>query len=290
MTAYVVGLAGTEDAQHALDWALGVAGADDVVVAVHSWEVPIVTGYESVAAIDTRAIERSASDFLADVMHERGDARIEGKLVTGHPGRALVDVASELAAGGADVTVVVGHAGSSKVGLLLGSTASYVIHHARAPVVVVRGEVRLPVRTVVVGVDDPHDDHPDEPSIQALRWALRLPCATRVEVHHAAFVPGVAAGRIAQPSIESAEEVDELDRQLDEAIALAREGAPPVSGAEIVPVVTGGTGAFAMIEASRSADVVVIGTRGHSGLRQLITGSTTLEVTAHAHCPVVVVR
>jgi nucleotide-binding universal stress UspA family protein len=45
-----------------------------------------------------------------------------------------------------------------------------------------------------------------------------------------------------------------------------------------------------MIEASRTADLIVIGTRGHSGLRQLITGSTTLEVTAHAHCPVVVVR
>lgn len=290
MTAYVVGLAGSEDAQDALDWALGVAGPEDSVYAVHSWEIPIVTGYESVAAIDTRAIEDSASEFLQEVLAERGDPRLEGKLVSGHPGRALVDVAAELATGGRDVVVVVGHVGSTKVGLLIGSTASYVIHHSRSPVVVVRGELRLPVRTVVVGVDEPHEDHPDEPSLHALRWALRLPCATRVEVHHAAFVPGVAAGAIAQPAIESSEELEELDRQLAAAIEAALEGGQPPSGAEIVPVVTGGTGAFAMIEASRTADLIVIGTRGHSGLRQLITGSTTLEVTAHAHCPVAVIR
>jgi nucleotide-binding universal stress UspA family protein len=289
VTTYVVGLAGSEDAQHALDWAVGVAEERDSIIAVHSWEIPIVTGYESVAAIDTRAIEQSASDFLREALGGV-DERVRGQLVSGHPGRSLVDTAAEVVEGGDEAVVVVGHAGSSKVGLLLGSTANYVIHHARSPVVVVRGEVRLPVRTVVVGVDDPHEDHPDEPSLQALRWALRLPCATRVEVHHAAFVPGVAAGRIAQPSIESTEEIDELDRQLEEAIAAALDGVQSESGAEIVPVVTGGTGAFAMIEASRTADLIVIGTRGHSGLRQLITGSTTLEVTAHAHCPVVVVR
>jgi nucleotide-binding universal stress UspA family protein len=62
------------------------------------------------------------------------------------------------------------------------------------------------------------------------------------------------------------------------------------NGAAIVPVVAAGTGAFAMIEASRDADLVVVGTRGRSGLVQLIAGSTTLEVLAHAHCAVAVVR
>ena len=94
------------------------------------------------------------------------------------------------------MTAVVGHAGSGKVGLLIGSTANFVVRHARCSTVVVRGELRLPVRRVVVGVDEPADGVPDEPSLAALRWALSLPGTERVEVHHAAFVPGVSAGPV----------------------------------------------------------------------------------------------
>jgi nucleotide-binding universal stress UspA family protein len=110
-------------------------------------------------------------------------------------------------------------------------------------------------------------------------------------VSHADFVPGVAAGPIREPGLESAEEAAEDDSRLRHAIADATDGtgvAP--NGAEILPVVAAGTGAFALIEASREADLVVIGTRGRSGLVELILGSTTLEVLAHAHCPVAVVR
>ena len=45
-----------------------------------------------------------------------------------------------------------------------------------------------------------------------------------------------------------------------------------------------GPAPFALIEASRDADLIVIGNRGRSGLVELIVGSTTLEVLAHAHC------
>ena len=145
----------------------------------------------------------------------RGDARITGRLIAGNPGRALVDAGQELEW---RRDVVVGHAGSSKASLLLGSTAQYVIHH-RAPVVLVRGHPRLPVRRVVVGVDQGgDDDEPDERSIVALRWALRLPGVERVEVSHADFVPAVAAGPVREPGLESDEAVDDDDDLLREAI------------------------------------------------------------------------
>lgn len=294
MTSFVVGIDASQDAHDALDWALATAGEADGVIAVHAWEIPVTTGYETVAVVDTTAIEEAAKEFLTAEVTGRADQRLSGRLVTGHPGRAITDVAEEardqVGDGAADVTVVVGHAGSGKVGLLLGSTANYVVRHARAAAVVVRGEVRLPVRRIVVGVDDPHEDHPDGPSLAALRWAVGLSGVDRIEVHHAAFVPGVAAGPLSQPGVESEEEITDLDRQLRDAIAEAIGGVVPESGAEIVPVITGGTAGFALIEASREADLIVIGTRGHSGLRDLITGSTSLEVTAHAHCPVAVIR
>jgi nucleotide-binding universal stress UspA family protein len=289
MSTYVVGVAGDPHAQAGLDWAAAVARPDDVIVAVHAWEIPIVTGYESVAAVDTRTIEDGPRDYLGAMVAARGDDRIRAVLAAGHPGQALADAADDGELGD-DVAIVVAHNGSSKLGLVLGSTANYVVHHARRPVVVVRGEARVPVRRIVVGVDDPHDDHPDEPSLTALRWALRRPGVERLEVQHAAFVPGVAAGLMAEPAVESEPEALHLEAELAEVVVQALGGDAPPAGTDIVPVVTGGTGAFALIEASRTADLIVIGTRGHRSLRQLITGSTSLEVLAHAHCPVVVVR
>jgi nucleotide-binding universal stress UspA family protein len=286
---YVVGLDGSEHARDALKWARAVATADARIVAVHSWEIPIVTGYEAVTAVDTTAVEQAAKEFLTGAIGESDDRRIEGRLVTGHPGRALVETAAEL---GQDAVVVVGHGGSSKAALLLGSTANYVIHHTKAPVVVVRGACRLPVRHVVVGVDDPHRHEAlDPPSLAALKWAVELEGVERVEVHHSEFVPTVVAGPLSQPGTE-AEEAEEHDvRLLRESIARATGGSGDApNGAAVVPVLSSRNAAFDLIEASRDADLVVIGSRGRPGLLELLAGATSLEVTAHCHCPVAVLR
>src|SRR5215208_6119485 len=42
--------------------------------------------------------------------------------------------------------------------------------------------------------------------------------------------------------------------------------------------------------AEQKADLIVIGTRGRSGLKRLVLGSTASGVVAHATCPVLVVR
>ncbi len=296
MTTYIVGLDGSQHAAAALDWAQSVAQADDKIIVAHAWDMPVVSGYEAagaVAPIDPIALEDVAEDFVKDTLDERHDPRISGELISGNAGRAIVDLVEDTAdAGDGDVAVVVGHGGSSKAGLLVGSTASYIVHHTHHPVIVVRGELRLPVRNVVVGVDQGHDDdEPDIHSIVALRWATRLPGVERIEASHADFVPAVAAGPVREPGLESNEAVDEDDVLLRAAVDAATDGTGvPPNGAQIVPVVAGGTGAFALIEASREADLIVIGTRGRRGLVELITGSTSLEVIAHAHCPVAVIR
>lgn len=53
--------------------------------------------------------------------------------------------------------------------------------------------------------------------------------------------------------------------------------------------VAGGEAADALVEASRRAAMLVIGSRGRTGLTESALGSVSQRIVAHAHCPVVVV-
>jgi nucleotide-binding universal stress UspA family protein len=51
-----------------------------------------------------------------------------------------------------------------------------------------------------------------------------------------------------------------------------------------------GSATMALLDAARHADTVVVGSRGRRALTALLLGATSLEVAAHAACPVVVTR
>jgi nucleotide-binding universal stress UspA family protein len=71
----------------------------------------------------------------------------------------------------------------------------------------------------------------------------------------------------------------------DHAVKLAKEvGAAKVSGR-----IERGMAAEHLIKASKSADEVVVGTRGHGGFVGLLLGSVAQQVATHAECPVVIV-
>lgn len=46
----------------------------------------------------------------------------------------------------------------------------------------------------------------------------------------------------------------------------------------------------ALLDASKGADLLVVGGRGHGGFRGLVLGSVSSQCVHHAECPVVVVR
>ena len=49
-----------------------------------------------------------------------------------------------------------------------------------------------------------------------------------------------------------------------------------------------GPPAQVLLDASKTAAMIVVGTRGRGGFRGMIMGSVSSNVAAHAHCPVVI--
>jgi nucleotide-binding universal stress UspA family protein len=285
MRTWVVGLDGSREAAAALDWARAEATPDDHVVVVHAWELPLVTGHEAAVMIDPREIEDAARAFVEETVTATADRRVVGRVVRAHPGVALVDAAAD-----ADV-VVVGHHGSGTASMILGSTAHYVLHHTERPVVVVRGDhlggVGHPAAHVVVGVDDDADEWGDSPSVRALRWALHLPGVREIDVLHAWFTPGVAVGMYAGAAADLERSERAAAAIVDHVLELA---GPLPPGVTVREVSERGTPDVALIEASRLADLVVVGSRGRGGVSELLLGSTSLDLCAHSYAPVVVVR
>lgn len=280
----VVGLDSSPEAQQALEWARGAAGPEDVIVAVHAWANP-VTLYPAYAVAmvpmpdeDFGAI---AKEELARILGAVDDDRVTGRLVQDRPGPAIVAEGSD-----ADL-VVVGHRGDGQVSMVLGSTANYVLHHATAPTIVVRGDRPTAPRRLIVGVDDHGLDSGDSESLRALRWAYALPGVEHVTVLHAWSIAPMAwdiTGVIATHHADFETGAKELVEQV-----VAAAGTPP-DGVEVVTRVVQELPSRALIDAADDFDLVVVGTRGRGGFRGLILGSTSTSVAAHSPVPVAVVR
>ncbi|MFE3328876.1 universal stress protein [Streptomyces sp. NPDC059176] len=183
--------------------------------------------------------------------------------------------------------VVVGSRGMGGfVGLLVGSTAVHLAAHGRCPVLVVR-EQPSTEGPIVLGVDG---SAAGAPAVDFAFAEAELRRAPLVALH--AWTTWNAPMHAPQdPSLPYANPpgalAGEEERLLSEALAGRQERYPGV----VVErrVVHGGT-REELIEASRSAQLVVTGARGRGGFAGLLLGSVSQALLHHAHCPVTVVR
>ena len=139
---------------------------------------------------------------------------------------------------------------------------------------------------IVVGVDN------SEGAKAALRFALeeaRLRQATLRVVHAWQF--GYLGGTRLEGAPAMGGELE--DFRQDAAAALdetLREVGAETDGVAIERRVDQGTAAAVLVEESRGADLLVVGSRGHGGFAQLLLGSVSQQCPQHAFCPVVIVR
>jgi nucleotide-binding universal stress UspA family protein len=138
---------------------------------------------------------------------------------------------------------------------------------------------------VVVGVDGSAE------SVAALRWAARYAAATgaRVRALLAWHYPTAAGGppQGVAPEAVRSETEEQMHQTLDEAIAKVYAG-QETAGVE--KSTSYGHPAQALIEASREADLLVVGSQGHGAFTGMLVGSVSIHCVTGAFCPVVVVR
>jgi nucleotide-binding universal stress UspA family protein len=132
---------------------------------------------------------------------------------------------------------------------------------------------------IVVGVDGSEDAR------RAVDWAVD---EARLHGWSLELVHGVEVGVAAASPYGSGvvlEQLQDAGRQLLDA-EVERVRALDVTARGILDI---GSAAYALIEASRDAAMLVVGTRGHGGFHGLLLGSVSTACVHHAHCPVVVV-
>lgn len=234
---------------------------------------------------------------VRDHFREMADSLVDDAVRRAHKAASGVEVSAVVLAGepltvlqeqsrDADLAVV-GHRGLGGIpGLLLGSTATGLAAHARCPVLVVR-EQPAPSGPILLGVDG------SAAGAAAVRFALDE--ASLRGAHVVALHAWTTWNAPMPPPQDPAEPyahppgalAASAERVLAEALAGLGERYPDV---EVEHRVVRRPAREALIEASRTARLTVLGSRGHGGFAGLLLGSVSQAVLHHAHSPVAVVR
>jgi nucleotide-binding universal stress UspA family protein len=144
MSGIVVGIDGSHNASHALEWAMAEAAVRKTpltVITVNSvpagyWTgrpVPFAGDEEKVAEI-RKAAEAKVEEIAAGLGESKPES-VTVTALTGFPVQALLDASKD-----SDLLVVGSRGGGGFATLILGSVSHQVVHHARCPVVVVPGD------------------------------------------------------------------------------------------------------------------------------------------------------
>jgi nucleotide-binding universal stress UspA family protein len=221
--------------------------------------------------------DRLLREALAYATEGGADLEITGEVVTGAEAPVLLGEAGHAA------LIVLGSRGlGGFTGLLVGSVAQQVVSYAPGPVLVVRGESRE-TGPVVVGVDG------SDVSGDALEFAIVEAAARGADLVVLSTWWRVPDTREAElPLVYDIDDVQESQRRMVAGmVAKHRDRFPDLTVREEV---RHGRAARALVEASATAQLVVVGARGRGGFAGLLLGSVSQALLHHAHCPVAVVR
>jgi nucleotide-binding universal stress UspA family protein len=138
---------------------------------------------------------------------------------------------------------------------------------------------------IIVGIDGSHH------STRALEWALREAALQHLPLT-VLTVHSVPASAWTGNPVLVERDADDQERMLKAAEELTHKAVSQLDETRpdsITVRAISGFPAKELIDESRDADLVVVGSRGAGGFAKLVVGAVTSQVVGHAHCPVVVV-
>ncbi|MFF4615527.1 universal stress protein [Nonomuraea jabiensis] len=264
----LVGVDGSQAGLEAVGWAAREAALREVSLmvahAMPKWAYETETDrYAEVA----RWLREGGKSVLAAAeqraRREQPKIIVETTFLADDPRAALITAAEE-----AELLVVGSHGIGGFRGMLVGSVAHGVAGHAPCDVVVVRGLPTPPRGEIVVGIDG------SPASARVLEFAFaeaRLRGARLRAVHATSY---------AQPGRAALDEVSEMTWP-------SAGWHPDVA---VVEEVVHGHPVEALRQAAGGADLLVVGSHGHSTFAGMILGSVSQELLQQSPCPLVLVR
>ena len=287
----VVGTDGSLRADKAVAWAANRAAARNLplLILLVVPELPLPGRTAAAAAINQGT--HYVDDFLAESQQkveavaerlraEYPGVEIEARVVQGHDSSILAEASKDAA------QVVVGARGQNAPlsVKLLGGVSDAVASHAHGQVAVISDFAEEnPNGPVVVGVDD-------SAPARAAAWiafdAAQVRGVPVIAVNAWDFGPYDAFN--AEIWDHSMQQINtSLTDLVNEVLAPLREEFPNV---EVEVRIVRGRPENAIVDASKGAGLVVVGSRGRGGFKGLMLGSTSKHVLRESHAPVIVTR
>jgi nucleotide-binding universal stress UspA family protein len=281
----VVGVDGSEQSTAAVRWAAREASRRHASLRVlHAWvwplyRVPLGPAPGAPPGAGLRAAAESLLAAAARTAHAvAGSLSVETSLEVG----GSVPVLLRAAEGAA--LLVVGNRGlGGFTGLLLGSTGIAVSARARCPVVVVRGDEHEG-GPVVVGVEGSPNTEAvlasavEEATLRQAGLLLLHSFTISLERHHLDgrdYADAVAAGRRTGEAL------------LDGAVQRLSRDVPDL---DVTVRLTDRSAAQELVDASSSAQLVVVGSHGAGQVAGMLVGSTAHALIHNSSCPVLLSR
>jgi nucleotide-binding universal stress UspA family protein len=287
-TPVVVGVDGVEHSAQAITLAAREAelrGAPLLAAHAYHWIPPVTTGIMPGGDTPEGAVRDAATDLLAatvkQIHADHPDLDVHSYAMSGPAGVCLADLARPAA-----LLVVGGRGRGGFPGLTLGSVALSAVARASCPVLVARGEARPATGRVVVGVDI--GTPASGPRLLDFAFAEAALRGAGLEALHAWEDPGnlypVALSQYTAEQIKALN--GERRHLLDAVLAPSRDKHREV---EVTTRVVTGSPVGRLVDASRQADLLIIGGRLHPDQEGMRLGGLAHAVLHHAQCPVVVV-
>ncbi|MFG2065151.1 universal stress protein [Micromonospora sp. NPDC048871] len=284
-SAVVVGVDGSESALAAVRLAAAEAARwHRPLRVVHAfiWPTlhsPVTPGTEGPADGGLRGQARQLVTAAVDQAQAVAPGlEVTGEIVDGAPAAVLLDASTDAA------LIVLGDRGMGGfTALVVGSVAVTVAAYARCPVLVARGAVD-PHGPIVVGVDG------SEVSRRAVEFAVRTAArrgATVLALHAYRHPVSTGPGDMQPLVYDESQLHEEEQRALAESVTGLTARYPEVS---IRRESVHARAPKALTEASRTAQLLVVGGQGRGELTGLLLGSVSRSMLHHSHCPVAVVR